>query len=163
MGTNPKINVEVTLSERICTSVAVALIIATFISALHTYLHVPAQVPIHFDLNNKPDRWGSSLTIFLLPLVSLILFIPIYLIGKKPHLHNYPIAVTESNAKQLYQLSRLLVAVMNAEIALTFAVITLEIGVFMAGETFGMWPVVVCIALVIATPIVFIMQMRRKG
>src|SRR5262245_62410693 len=51
----------------------VALILGWWI-ALSVYPRLPEQVPVHFGLTGKADRWGGRWMIFLIPLVSTVIF-----------------------------------------------------------------------------------------
>ncbi len=44
-----------------------SLLIATL-----SYPKMPEQIPVHFSFDGSPDRYGSSLFIFVIPLISLI-------------------------------------------------------------------------------------------
>ena len=36
---------------------------------------LPAQVPVHFNINGEPDRWGSPYTFMILPVINLPTFL----------------------------------------------------------------------------------------
>ncbi|WP_390357800.1 DUF1648 domain-containing protein [Virgibacillus halophilus] len=162
MGSHPKIEVKASFLEKVCHTLSVIFILVTSISAMHTYASVPAKVPIHFDSDHLPDGWGSSLYIFILPVAAVFIFIMFYFLGRKPHIHRYPVKVTAENAPVLYRLSRLMAAVMGVEITLLLAVITLEFGVETAGHPFSIVPVIISLILVAVSPILFIIAMWRR-
>ena len=49
------------------------LIVPTIIAVFYLYLHLPETIPIHFNIAMKADNWGRKETIFLLPIVIVIL------------------------------------------------------------------------------------------
>ena len=56
---------------------------------------LPEIIPIHFDLEGKPDNHGAKYFIFLLPFVgSLIYFFLSYNIKE---INNYPVEITQEN------------------------------------------------------------------
>ena len=52
---------------------AVALILGWWI-AFSVYPRLPERVPVHFGLTGEADRWGGRWMIFLIPLVSTMIF-----------------------------------------------------------------------------------------
>jgi len=52
---------------------AVVLILGWWI-AFSVYPSLPERVPVHFGLTGKADRWGGRWMIFLIPLVSTVIF-----------------------------------------------------------------------------------------
>jgi len=64
----------------VLTEVLIILVnLAPFIYILSIWPSLPDIVPIHWDIDNQPNDWGSKYTLFLLP---LIMGVPIYLLLK---------------------------------------------------------------------------------
>ena len=67
---------------------------------LTSFFFLPDEVPVHFNLNNQVDRWGSKYELVILPCVVLILGIILTLVAKhldKKEEHgnnNYNILIT---------------------------------------------------------------------
>lgn len=49
-----------------------------------------------------------------------------HVLEKYPHLHNYPIEITEANAKEAYQISRSLIGTIKNVILILFAVLLIN-------------------------------------
>ena len=49
---------------------------------LASFLFMPDEVPVHFDLNNNVDRWGSKYELLTLPFVILVFGIVFLLIAR---------------------------------------------------------------------------------
>jgi uncharacterized membrane protein len=49
--------------------IAGGLVAACFLSAAIAYPSLPDRIPIHFNMEGKPDGWGSRGTIFLTPVM----------------------------------------------------------------------------------------------
>ncbi|MBK9169831.1 MAG: DUF1648 domain-containing protein [Bryobacterales bacterium] len=71
---------------------------------------VPEQVPVHFDVRGVADAFGPRSTLLALPVLWGVFYVLLTFLRFVPHWHNYPVAVTASNAPRLYRLSILLVA-----------------------------------------------------
>ena len=67
---------------------------------LISFFFLPDEVPVHFNLNNQVDRWGSKYELLILPFVILFLGIIFLLIAnhldkkEKDGSNNYNILVT---------------------------------------------------------------------
>ncbi len=73
----------------------VALVIVLWGYTLLNFRKLPEIIPIHFDLEGKPDNQGAKYFIFLLPFVgSLIYFFLSYNIKE---INNYPVEITQEN------------------------------------------------------------------
>lgn len=49
---------------------------------LASFLFMPDEVPVHFDLNNNVDRWGSKYELLILPFIILVIGIVFLLIAR---------------------------------------------------------------------------------
>ena len=73
----------------------VALVIVLWGYTILNFRKLPEIIPIHFDLEGKPDNHGAKYFIFLLPFVgSLIYFFLSYNIKE---INNYPVEITQEN------------------------------------------------------------------
>ena len=74
---------------------SMALVIVLWSYTILNFRKLPEIIPIHFDLEGKPDNHGAKYFIFLLPFVgSLIYFFLSYNIKE---INNYPVEITQEN------------------------------------------------------------------
>ena len=74
---------------------SIALVIVLWSYTILNLKKLPEIIPIHFDLEGKPDNHGAKYFIFLLPFVgSLIYFFLSYNIKE---INNYPVEITQEN------------------------------------------------------------------
>ena len=74
---------------------SIALVIVLWSYTILNFKKLPEIIPIHFDLEGKPDNYGAKYFIFLLPFVgSLIYFFLSYNIQE---INNYPVEITQEN------------------------------------------------------------------
>ncbi|BDD01102.1 DUF1648 domain-containing protein [Persicobacter psychrovividus] len=86
------------------------------------YDQLPQQIPIHYGLDGLPDRYGSKVDIFLLPIIAWITCFSLYFLNKFPHLFNYPVKITKRNARRQYRMSTKMLRHLNALLLLLFSV-----------------------------------------
>jgi len=57
-------------------------------------------------LSGQPDAWGDKAAIWILPAVAAFFDVMWAVLANYPHTFNYPVAITEENARVQYQLAR---------------------------------------------------------
>jgi len=62
------------MSVNVIDSLSLVVLILGWWIALSVYPRLPERVPVHFGLTGKADRWGGRWMIFLIPLVSTVIF-----------------------------------------------------------------------------------------
>jgi uncharacterized membrane protein len=101
---------------------------------------LPARVPMHFNVQGKVDSWGPKWTVWLVPVVGVVMAVPLTVLSLFPHTFNYPGAITPENAERQYRLAKLLLATVKLSLAIVFC--TLELIVCRAASaqsTPGVW------------------------
>ena len=66
---------------------------------------LPAEIPTHFDFSGTPDSWDSKQSLLYLAGVGVILYLVMIVLSRFPHLNNYLVAITESNAEKQYRMA----------------------------------------------------------
>jgi hypothetical protein len=61
--------------QRVLELLSLVAVVATWIVAVRAYPRLPPRVPTHFGFSGRPDAWGRKETIFLLPVVSLAIYL----------------------------------------------------------------------------------------
>ncbi len=69
------------------------------------YSSLPDTIPTHFNAAGEVDGFGSKASIIGLPVIASLLFIGLTVLNRYPHSFNYPTAITQDNALQLYTLA----------------------------------------------------------
>ncbi|MHA7136664.1 DUF1648 domain-containing protein [Rossellomorea arthrocnemi] len=82
------------------------ILLSTTILLYHTFhlfylwSEIPDTIAIHFN-KGEPDQWGSKNILFIMPIVSTLIWFLIRLLAKKPEKLNY-VNLTEGNKKIQY-------------------------------------------------------------
>lgn len=126
MGKHPKIKVRAGKLEIVLNVLSILLIFAMLIYAFVIYAQLPDTIPTHYNVHGEADGWGSRASIFLLPIITILIFIPMYFLSRVPHVFNYTIKITEENAPRIYPIARLMMATFNFSMVLLFAFLEWE-------------------------------------
>lgn len=127
MEKRPKITIELNNADRIVEWLSWTLLIGIWVFASYGYLNLPEIIPVHFDAYGKPDDYGNKWSIFLLPFFSLFIVIGLTLLNRYPHIFNYPVKITEQNAKKQYIAATRLIRWLKIGILIMFGAILYQI------------------------------------
>ena len=116
----PRIKPELNTLDRSLIATGNILILAVWIFVLLTFSGLPESIPIHFNASGQVDGFGSRMLIFILPLLSSILFAGLTILNRHPHVFNYPVRVTAQNALLLYKHASRMIRVLAVVIATVF-------------------------------------------
>jgi hypothetical protein len=81
---------------------------------------LPQSIPVHFGFSGQPDAWGDKAAIWILPVVAVVFDAIWVVLANYPHTFNYPVRITEENARVQYQLARSLLAWLKVEMIWLF-------------------------------------------
>lgn len=142
--------------------IAFLLLVASWLIPALMFGKLPDIIPTHFGINGKVDDWGSKASIFILPSISLIMFIGLSILNKYPHIFNYPVKVTEENALQLYTKSSRLIRIIKLIIGLVFLSIEWQICNVSKNATLSIWFLLLIILVPVVLPVIMAITITRK-
>ena len=161
--THPKIDTKPTKTDRLVMRVGWVLVALHFILTGVFYFDLPDTVPTHFNLKGEADGFGSKNNLWLLPILSVVMYYGMLKITTrmKPWNYNYPTKVTEKNAPLLYALSIRMLVGLNLGIVLVFLVISLHSILLGSGVQFFnlSWLLILLIGGLTLYPFLFIYKM----
>jgi len=120
----PAANLENDNFDKAITLLCIGGLVMLFAIPTYYYHLLPEVIPHHFDLKGAPDQYGHKRSIWLLPVIGIIIFLLLNHLRNKPETFNYPIEMTEENALFLYKSARRMVLCLNTFIILSFGYIT---------------------------------------
>jgi uncharacterized membrane protein len=123
----PRIKVPFESIDIIIELISITLILLMFIYAGMEYANLPDSIASHFNANGKADDYSNKITIWLLPTISLLTYIGLFIANKYPHIHNYVVNITEENALKNYRFSTRTIRYVNLYCVLVFAFLTYKI------------------------------------
>lgn len=123
-GRRPVLRVPFSPLEVILEVMALVGVLFSILFVALSWPDMPPTIPTHFGASGRADAWGGRETLFILPAIAMALvYIPMTILSRFPHLFNYPWSITEANAARQYHLARVLLAFMKAETVWLFAYI----------------------------------------
>lgn len=122
--------------------------------------NLPDTIPIHFDINNQPDNYGSRHTLWLLPVIATLIVGFLQLSQRAPDKINYPVKITEENKSRQQQLVLLLLGYVGLLIPTLFLFIVYSIVRTVHHGTFE-FSILVLIGAVLLPIVVYFLAARK--
>lgn len=98
----PKINIKLSNNQFFWEIFSFVLLILYWLYITLSFRSLPSTIPTHYNFKGEPDAFGSSGTIFLLPIIGTFILIGFSALSKIPHHFNYLVVITEENAEKQY-------------------------------------------------------------
>jgi uncharacterized membrane protein len=117
----PVLNIPATPTEKVLGILAAVGVMLTWIIVASAWPNLPQLVPTHFGLNGKADATGPAWTVWILPVVQLLLATLLTVVKRYPQSFNYLWAITPKNAGRQYLLARMLIGWLCLEMVSLFA------------------------------------------
>ena len=165
MNKRPRIKLQLNQTDKILEIVGWISVVGIWALPLINYSILPEIIPIHFNGAGKANGFGNKTHIFILPIISTLLFIGLTTLNKHPHMFNYPSQITKENAVHQYTNATRMMRVLKLVIVLLFGLIifkTIE-NVNGNADGLGTWFLPFTIGLFISLTIYFlIISMKDK-
>ena len=126
MNKRPKIKLQLKQTDKILEVVGWVSVFGIWALTLTNYSILPEIIPIHFNGVGKADGFGNKTHIFVLPIISTLLFIGLTTLNKHPHIFNYPSQITKENAVDQYTNATRMMRVLKLVIVLLFGLIVFK-------------------------------------
>lgn len=121
MGKRPRIKIKPSKTDYFLEVAGLIGLVCLFALTAYFYPDLPEEIPRHFNVYGQPDAFGKKEFIWVLPAVGLILYTGLTLLTRIPFAFNYPVSVTEENAKRLYAIGIQTIRILKAIVMLLFA------------------------------------------
>lgn len=162
----PRIKVPFEVIDTIIEFTSITIIILMWCYSVFNFTELPDTIATHFNAVGEPDGYGSKHTIWIIPSITTILYIALFMLNKFPHLHNYMVNITEENAFKNYRFSTRLLRVVNFLCVLLMAYITYMIveSAFGTKLEIGSWfiPVIIGTSVILSIILIIYMQKLNK-
>ena len=97
---------------------SMALVIVLWSYTILNFRKLPEIIPIHFDLEGKPDNHGAKYFIFLLPFVGSLIYF--FLSYNFKEINNYPVEITQENKESQFLIGMMAVKSIIAYVLFIF-------------------------------------------
>lgn len=115
INSGPKLTLEKSPFDIVLFLLSSIFVLIMWLLLITMWNKLPETIPSHFSFSGVPDKWSSKSSLFLLPIITTVLYISLALLCKIPHLFNYTVKITEENAKAQYKNSITMVLCLCAE------------------------------------------------
>lgn len=152
-GVRPKLPQPLTTLDWLMEIGALAGITVTALILAVAWPSLPRTVPMHFGPSGRVDAWGDRSITLALPILVAFIYGVTTLLGRFPHVFNYPWPITPENAAAQYRAAGVLLRGLKLEMAWLFAYIQWRMIRIALGDTNGLgaWFLPAALALVLAT------------
>ena len=123
MNKRPRMKLQLNQTDKILEVLGWVSVVGIWALTLTNYSILPEIIPIHFNGAGKADGFGNKTHIFVLPIISSLLFIGFTILNKRPHIFNYPSQITKENALRQYTNATRMIRVLKLVIVLLFGLI----------------------------------------
>lgn len=105
-----------TIAEVFC----MILLIVTTVYTIYMYIQLPEKIPIHYNAAGVIDRYGNKLEIFILLIVTWVMYIGLSLVTRVPQFWNTGVSVTAENKDRVYRILKNMLKIIKMEIIVIF-------------------------------------------
>ena len=112
----PHLNIPKSPVDRALEVVAIFSLVASIVLTVWHYSALPDTVESHFNLRGVPDDTGPKKLMWLLPIMSAVIYAGLSFLTRRPHILNYPVEITESNAAAQYRNAVVMISLLKAVI-----------------------------------------------
>ena len=105
-----------TIAEVFC----MILLIVTTLYTIYMYIQLPEKIPIHYNAAGVIDRYGNKLEIFILLIVTWVMYIGLSLVTRVPLFWNTGVSVTAENKDRVYRILKNMLKIIKMEIIVIF-------------------------------------------
>lgn len=134
----PKIELDKTPVDWILEIMTTVLALCLIGLPLYYFNVLPEKIPSHFNFQGEPDAYSSKGSIWFMPVLGFGCYVLLALLNRFPHWFNYPVQITEQNAKKQYQIMTLMMRILNLIVVLTFTHITYQTISVATGISYGL-------------------------
>jgi uncharacterized membrane protein len=159
----PKIKVPFESVDIIMECISVALLLLMWLYVLMEYPKLPETIASHFNANGEPDGYSKKTFIWLIPSLTLVMYLGLFILNKFPHLHNYMVNITEENVLKNYRFSTKIIRIVNMLTIALLSYITYQIIESAKGKDFSLGSCFFAIVIgsSILLPIIIFIQYRK--
>jgi len=164
MNKRPRIKLQLKQTDKILEIVGWVSVFGIWALTLTNYSILPEIIPIHFNGAGKADGFGNKTHIFVLPIISTLLFIGLTILNKHPHIFNYPSQITKENAVDQYTNATRMMRVLKLVIVVLFGLIVLKTIQIVNGHADGLgtWFLPLTMGMIFIPMLYFLIKSLKK-
>ncbi|NMD70099.1 DUF1648 domain-containing protein [Bacillus sp. DNRA2] len=160
--TRPKLDIPVTPLQKLSTIISLLLLVGNIVYIIIEWPDLPEKFPGHFNAAGEVDRWGSKTEVWILPIMGIVLWLPLTILEKYPHIYNY-INFTEQNAENQYKYARSLLSFLKFFLACSFCYLSVQSIQIAKGSEFGLgvWELPIFFGVIFSSIVIYLIKVIR--
>jgi len=164
MNKRPRIKLQLNLTDKVLEIIGWISVFGIWALSLTNYSILPEIIPIHFNGAGKADGFGNKTQIFVLPIISTLLFIGLTTLNKHPHMFNYPSQITKENAVHQYTNATRMIRVLKLVIVVLFGLIVFRKIQIVNGHADGLgtWFLPLTMGMIFIPMLYFLIKSLKK-
>jgi len=164
MNKRPQIKLQLNQTDKILEVLGWVSVVGIWALTLTNYSILPEIIPIHFNGAGKADGFGNKTHIFILPIISTLLFIGLTTLNKHPHMFNYPSQITKENAVHQYTNATRMMRVLKLVIVVLFGLIVFRKIQIVNGHADGLgtWFLPLTMGMIFIPMLYFLIKSLKK-
>ena len=164
MNKRPRIKLQLNQTDKVLEIIGWISVFGIWALPLINYFDLPEIIPIHFNGAGKADGFGNKTHIFVLPIISTLLFIGLTTLNKHPHIFNYPSQITKENAVHQYTNATRLIRFLKLTIVIIFGLIVFRTIQNVSGNADGLgtWFLPLTLGMIFIPIIYFLISANKE-
>ena len=164
MNKRPQIKLQLNQTDKILEVLGWVSVVGIWALTLTNYSILPEIIPIHFNGAGKADGFGNKTQIFVLPIISTLLFIGLTTLNKHPHMFNYTSQITKENAVHQYTNATRMMRVLKLVIVVLFGLIVFRKIQIVNGHADGLgtWFLPLTMGMIFIPMLYFLIKSLKK-
>lgn len=161
----PKVKLKLSPIDYLVEIVSLSGLICLIILPIYYFNDLPDLLPKHFNASGHPDSFGDRNTIWMLPVIGVVMYAGLSILSRYPHLFNYPVKITKENTEKLYTIGTRTVRILKLTIIFIFFYInytTIKIGLKEASGL-GDYFLIISLAIILTLVVLMIYKMKNKA
>lgn len=154
-----RIPIPTTHYHKIANTVMVFCLAGTFLCLFFFWPEIPQLIPAHYNFAGVIDRWDDKRSLWLLPVIALIMYAGMTILEHFPQAWNTGITVTEENRAAVYRTLKDLLITTKLMVVLIFTSLTANAAM---AKPLPSWWTPIVLVLVFGTTLFYIVRLYKK-
>ncbi|MPM91141.1 hypothetical protein SDC9_138267 [bioreactor metagenome] len=120
---------------------------------------IPDRIPGHYNAMGVVDRWGSKSGLIALPVIAIIMYISLTVVGHFPQIWNTGVTVTQENKERVYRILKNMLQTMKLLIVSVFSFLTVN---SISGRNLSAWFLPIFLILLFGSMAYFIRKLFKS-
>jgi len=123
-GERPRFRPEKEPVDLLMEAAGLIAVVAMVVLTAVKFNGLPQQIPTHFNAMGQPDDYSGKWMIWLLPMITVILYTGMSILNRYPYIFNFPVNITPENASRMYRFACRCIRLLSLLLVLMFFYLT---------------------------------------